>query len=945
MKKLLSLPPNLVECYHDIENASKEEWFCTSDPIGARVGSGGGTTHLLRECWKSECKDLTIEEWLPSEKRVLIHAGGQGRRVPAYAPSGKILTPIPVFRWMRGQSLKQNLLSLQVPLYEQILNEAPDIHHTLVACGDAYIRCDENLPQIPNADVVCLGMWVDADLATKHGVFVVDRKNHDTLDYMLQKPSISELGHLLNSHLFMMDLGIWLLSDKAVKLLMKNSTAEDGESICMYDLYSEFGLSIGENPRIKNEELSELSVAVLPLSNCEFYHFGTNKELISSTLTIQNLVKDQHKIMQRDVKIHPSIFLQNCDVNVKFTAFNLDLWIENSCIGAKWHLNNKHIITGVPRNDWELNLPAQACVDIIPIDENMWVVRPYGFDDAFSGCANDKNTTYLSVALQTWLSERCLSLDNDKDIQNLDLFAICNCLEDVRDVLHFMINDADYKRGKDIWISATRLSANEISDKANLRRLVAQRQVFRNENWSALAKNHHKSVFYQIDLNDAAIEFVENNIVLPNPLDEGEDIIKRINDQMFRARVLQLKGEEWKVYSDKAFGLLREGLISTIQSDKNTPKISVAEDQIVWARSPVRIDLAGGWTDTPPFCIFNGGNVVNVAIELNGQPPLQVYIKPSQQYNITLRSIDMSAMEIIRTWEELEKYNVIRSPFSIPKAALSLAGFSPKFCGEKFDSLEEQLRSLGFGFEITLSAAIPAGSGLGTSSVLSATVLGAISDFCSLGWDKNEIGLRTLVLEQLLTSGGGWQDQFGGLLNGVKLLQTSKGFLQQPLVRWLPEHIFTSPEYKNCHLLYYTGITRTAKDILSDIVQGMFLNSERHLEILREINAHALDMHETIMKGNFDNYGRLIKKTWEQNVTLNSNTISEAAMRIIDLIKDFSLGYRLCGAGKGGYMYIVAKDPVAAQYIRKVLTENPINSSSRFVELSLSTTGFQVTRS
>ena len=42
MKKLLSLPPNLVECFHDIEKADQTEWFCTSDPIGSKLGSGGG---------------------------------------------------------------------------------------------------------------------------------------------------------------------------------------------------------------------------------------------------------------------------------------------------------------------------------------------------------------------------------------------------------------------------------------------------------------------------------------------------------------------------------------------------------------------------------------------------------------------------------------------------------------------------------------------------------------------------------------------------------------------------------------------------------------------------------------------------------------------------------------------------------------------------------------
>ena len=54
MKKLLSLPPNLVECFYDIEKADRKEWFCTSDPIGSKLGSGGGTAWLMQACKANE---------------------------------------------------------------------------------------------------------------------------------------------------------------------------------------------------------------------------------------------------------------------------------------------------------------------------------------------------------------------------------------------------------------------------------------------------------------------------------------------------------------------------------------------------------------------------------------------------------------------------------------------------------------------------------------------------------------------------------------------------------------------------------------------------------------------------------------------------------------------------------------------------------------------------
>ncbi len=157
-KKLLSLPPNLVGCFHDITGLPASEYFCTNDPVGSRLGSGGGTAWVLQECRRSEGLDsMPMEEWLSRERRIIIHAGGQGRRMPAYAPSGKVLTPVPVFRWERGQKLSQTLLDLQLPLYERIIERAPKGLNTMVVSGDVYIRGGARLPKVPEADVVCYG--------------------------------------------------------------------------------------------------------------------------------------------------------------------------------------------------------------------------------------------------------------------------------------------------------------------------------------------------------------------------------------------------------------------------------------------------------------------------------------------------------------------------------------------------------------------------------------------------------------------------------------------------------------------------------------------------------------------------------------------------------------------------------------------------------------------
>ena len=77
MKKLLSLPPNLVECFHDIEKADQTEWFCTSDPIGSKLGSGGGTAWLLEACCQKVAPDSDFLTWLGKEKRIYFMQAGR----------------------------------------------------------------------------------------------------------------------------------------------------------------------------------------------------------------------------------------------------------------------------------------------------------------------------------------------------------------------------------------------------------------------------------------------------------------------------------------------------------------------------------------------------------------------------------------------------------------------------------------------------------------------------------------------------------------------------------------------------------------------------------------------------------------------------------------------------------------------------------------------------
>ena len=946
MKKLLSLPPNLAGCFHKVTGLPRGEWYCTHDPVGSKLGSGGGTAWLLAECHREEAPDTGYREWLRSERRILVHAGGQGRRLPAYAPSGKVLTPIPVFRWERGQRLGQDLLSLQTPLYERIMAAAPKGLTTMIVSGDVLVRAG-SLPAIPQADVVCFGLWTGAETASHHGVFLTPRNAPGKLHRMLQKPAVEELGRLSKEYYYMTDIGVWLLSARAVEALVERSTT--GKEVSQYDLYGQFGCSLGENPSVADGGIAGLSVAVLPLAGGEFYHFGTSAELISSMVAVQNVVDDQRLIMHNSRKPHPAMFVQNAEVGTPITADNRRLWIENSVVGAGWKLSEGNIITGIPGNDWQITLGPGQCADMAPIGADGYAVRPYGMDDAFRGPLQAPATTFLGQPFVEWAAKHGVdpaAIAGGVDIQGAALFPVTGDLAAAGRMLAWMLDPEGGDKGaKELWAAAEKTSADGISDTANLERLAAQRRKLRAGSWTAIARNHRHSVFHQVDLEDAAGEFAANNIPAPPALPPGEPLMARVHNAMFRSEVARLTGLPHGEDSAKAFGLLRDTVVGEAARKGQRPRNDAYADQIVWARSPARIDLAGGWTDTPPHCLVEGGAVVNIAVELNGQPPLQAFVKPCLEYHVILRSIDLGAAEVVKTYGELQDFHHVGSPFSIPKAALALAGFLPEFCAERHATLEEQLCSFGCGIEVTMLSAIPAGSGLGTSSILAATVLGAVGNFCGLGWDKDEIGRRTMALEQLLTTGGGWQDQFGGLYPGAKLLTTAAGPEQSPQVRWLPQIVFEDPGSADCHLLYYTGITRTAKDILAQIVRRMFLNQNGQIAMLREMKAHAYDMFEALQQADFRRTGLLVRKTWEQNQALDSGTNPPEVRRITELVDDYCLGYKLPGAGGGGYLYMVAKDPGAAARIRAALKEAAPNRNARFVAMKPSATGLQISRS
>lgn len=1011
IQHLVSLPPAAVPLFRAAYGAggARSEWFAASDPVldtpDGYPGSGAGTAHLLAEAWRAaraEQGGLGFLEWLRLGPKLVIHGGGQSRRLPAYAALGKPLIPLPVFRWAWGQRLDQTLLDLQAPVYRGLLQQAAAAFDCagaadpagrpalLVASGDVLLQQTEpgaRLPEAPAADVVVVGREADAETARNFGVLFSARGDGaKALAFSLQKPAPEEIEALAPRYRFLLDTGAWILSERAVLALMErcgwDAEREEfaGGRPAPYEFYGGFGQAVGEQARARDSELNALSAAVLPAEGLEFHHFGTSRQLIEVVAALQNVTLRQtgaSGALLASARAHSDQITQNTQFDPPIRrAVNKTLWVENAAVPAGWRLAFDHVLTGVPDNDWELALEPGVCLDFAPMDDANCCLRVYGMDDTFKGALGDSATLWLGRPAAEWLAARGLTWDEaglspEQDIQLAPLFPVGPVEAFDGPFIEWLfratlegIAGAAREELRKQWLAMPRLSAQEAAKRANLTRLATQREQYRARSLAALYAHRQDSVFYRLDLDAtarlcAASSAARREVAALAVTDaEAETPLQRVSEHMWRAALARHGaapggGEAEAREAQAAFRALREAVLRDTRARRAEARMDALEDQIVWARSPVRMDLAGGWTDTPPYCLLHGGCVTNVAVNLNGQPPVQVFAKRTKRPEIVIRSIDLGVEERVTGYDEIERYAEPGSEFALAKAALAQAGFLPRFYepdGDKgassgFRTLAEQLEALGGGIELSLLAAVPQGSGLGTSSILGATLLGALNDLCALGWNRDEVLDRTLGLEQMMTTGGGWQDQAGGILPGIKTVETQPGIPQRLTARWLPDRLFTDERARLSILLYYTGVTRLAKNILQEIVRGMFLNAADRLGILAEIGDNARAAADAIQRADWHATCEAVARAWDLNQRLDAGTNPPAVQAILDPVSDWLDAAKLPGAGGGGYVLMFAKDEEAARRVVRALTDNPPNARARFVGFAVSQTGMEITRS
>lgn len=386
------------------------EVLVVPDLEGRRIGSGGSTLLCLVRIIEIERRRHGPGEAVAAILRrlriLIVHAGGDSRRLPVYAPCGEIFVPLPTDS---GAPLPVTLFDRLVLDFLALPPGPAGCGQVLVAAGDALIRFDASQVRFSEPGLIALGCYATPEEASRHGVFCIGEG--DAVSVYLQKPSIEEqqrMGAINRAGQTALDVAVMSLDAGAVEALFDafgveetsggglNFSAEARQRMLDdgIDLYCEICCALGSaatpdqyvssasssGSRWANEALGRLFPALnrVPLHvqivpSCRFLHFGSIRQLVESGLTL--VAED------RGAPPSPIVLAVNCRIAPPARIRGRESWLEACRIEADVELPGGNVLVGLDVDEL-LALPRGACLEVLPgsnrADEDVWFVRCYG---------------------------------------------------------------------------------------------------------------------------------------------------------------------------------------------------------------------------------------------------------------------------------------------------------------------------------------------------------------------------------------------------------------------------------------------------------------------------------------------------------------------------------------------------------------------------------------
>jgi fucokinase len=435
-------------------------------------------------------------------------------------------------------------------------------------------------------------------------------------------------------------------------------------------------------------------------------------------------------------------------------------------------------------------------------------------------------------------------------------------------------------------------------------------------------------------------------------LDELRASVDRQPEVLARARLLallarfgaedqssgQARRSDRAALEDRAIAAVRESIVSAPGERPSRPS-GVTPGARATVRMPVRIDFGGGWTDTPPFSLERGGAVVNAALTFGGRLPIEASVEALAEPRLLIRDDDLGYETEIRDPAELHGLGNVFDPFLLQKASLVLTGV----LAPTDEPIDRQLWRLGGGLRLRTASRLPRGSGLGASSIVGAALLRALDEITGQPVDDSGLSRQTLALEQLMTTGGGWQDQMGAIAPGLKLITTEPGIRQSPRVvpvGWTAEQ---TGDFDAHLIVGYTGHHRVARNILREVVLAYLGRDAVAMQALYQLRSLAPRIYQAAVRFDLELLGTLVNQAWLLNKSLDPHTSYPALERLFRAFAPHVHGVKLVGAGGGGFFFAIGKTPDSRRAVTELLARDREFARGYLVEAALSGGGRLVT--
>ena len=205
------------------------------------------------------------------------------------------------------------------------------------------------------------------------------------------------------------------------------------------------------------------------------------------------------------------------------------------------------------------------------------------------------------------------------------------------------------------------------------------------------------------------------------------------------------------------------------------------------------------------------------------------------------------------------------------------------------------------GIDINSIADIPAGTGLGSSSSYTVGLLHALYSYTGQSVSEERLAREACEIEiDILKEPIGKQDQYAASYGGLNLIR----FYPDGTVKVEPLKM-ENKVYKELQenlLLFYTGTTRNASDVLNDQKKNM-INEKTKFDSLVRMTKLVEKASNNLSESNLDGFGKTLDENWKLKKSLSNKISNTDIDDIYSLaLKSGALGGKLLGAGGGGFL-------------------------------------------